>query len=115
MNKDVGKTGPDLIDEVVDSIDAMNERQLRCHCRLIEMIGQQQMCTIRELEDKVRKLSEDKLEIKTILSAEIDRSKRIESDRKRDMSVHKAVMFDLIAFGILMIVCIACITSAAVI
>lgn len=171
----------DRVDEVSKSIDMMCMEQLKQHCRLLEMIGQQQMSKIREQEKEIDKLAGEKDAIDVELAVEIecreaierrmeemkaseklaieevdrfllshglpktdgscilesyrkaieafkhiiddldDRTfnlnkmiKEFEADRSDERSEHKAIMFALIAFGILMIVFIVCITWAVV-
>lgn len=166
----------DRVDEISKNIDLMCMGQLKQHCRLLEMIGQQQMSKIREQEKEIDKLAEEKGAIEVELAFEIDGRKKIEkrmeemkaseklavdevdrfmlshgfqktdgsstlssyrsvivefkhiiddlddktfnlnkmieefeADRSSERSEHKAIMFALVSFGILMIVCIACI------
>ena len=164
----------DRIDEIVGSIDDMNGEQLRHHCHLLEMIGQQQMHRIRELEkekgaidielaieiesrETIEKRMEEmkaseklaieevdkfllsqglpKIEAPCILESyrsvlkafkhvidslddkQVKLNKEIhafENDRSNDASEHKAIMFALISFGILMVVCIVGLVWTAV-
>lgn len=166
----------DRVDEISKNIDLMCMGQLKQHCRLLEMIGQQQMSKIREQEKEIDKLAEEKCAIEVELELEIDGRKKIEkcleeikaseklaidevdrfmlshgfqktdggstlssyrsvigefkhiiddlddrtfnlnkmieefeADRSSERSEHKAIMFALVSFGILMIVCIVCI------
>lgn len=162
----------DRVDEISKNIDLMCMEQLKQHCRLLEMIGQQQMSRVRELEKEFDKLAEEKGAIEVELAFEIEGRKKIEkhleeikaseklavdevdrfmlshgfqktdgsstlssyrsvigefkhiiddlddktfnlnkmieefeADRSSERSEHKAVMFALVSFGILMIVC----------
>lgn len=171
----------DRIDEIAGNIDEMNGEQLRHHCHLLEMIGQQQMHRIRELEKEFDKLAEEKGAIDVELAIEIEGRETIEkrmeemkaseklaieevdkfllsqglpkieapcilesyrsvlkafkhvidsiddeqvklnkeieafeNDRSNDASEHKAIMFALISFGILMVACTVGIVWTAV-
>lgn len=171
----------DRIDEIAKDIDAMCMEQLKQHCRLLEMIGQQQMSKIREQEKEIDKLAEEKDAIDVELAVEIESREAIEkrmeemkasekqaidevdrfmlshgfqktdgssilssyrsvigefkhiiddlddntfnlnkmieefeADRSNERSEHKAIMFALVSFGILMILCIVCIAWTAV-
>lgn len=174
MTNDSVDTVIDRIDEIVGSIDEMNGEQLRHHCHLLEMIGQQQMHRIRELEEEkgaidielaieiegretIEKRMEEmkaseklaieevdkfllsqglpKIEAPCILESyrsvlkafkhvidslddeQVKLNKEIhafENDRSNDASEHKAIMFALISFGILMVVCIVGLVWTAV-
>lgn len=163
----------DRVDEPAKDIDSMEARQLERHCRLVEMIGQQQMSRIRELERELDELAEEKGAVDVELALEIEGRRKIEkhleevkaseklaidevdrfmlshgfqktdggstlssyrsviegfkhiiddlddkafnlskmvgefeADRSNDASEHRAIMFALVSFGILMIVCI---------
>ena len=171
----------DRVDEISENINLMCMGQLKQHCRMLEMIGQQQMLKIRELEKENDKLAEEKGAIDVELAFEIEGREAIEkrlevmaasekqaieevdrfllshgfqktegscvlesyryvigtfkhvidslddkavqlnkeirdfeSDRSNDASEHKAIMFALVSFGILMIVCIVGIAWTAV-
>lgn len=180
MSNEARKTEPDC-KEIAKNIDAMNERELRRYCRLIEMIGQQQVDSIRHKNDVIADLIESNQKLKQQLEIARD-NERMLDDQVREMAAtersctedinrflvehgldpiekdqlgictesaldalkrfhdnvssdrraldnerlafkydrhnahqeHKAVMFDLIAFGILMILCIVCIISGMV-
>ena len=174
MRDEIEKAEPDRIEEMAKNIDAMDERQLRRYCRLIEMIGQQQMSDIRRKNDMIAELMASNQELKQQLEiakdserwldkqvremtetersctedinrflvehglesikknqlgicteSALDALKRFydsvssdrmaldnerlafEYDRHNARQKHKAVMFDLVAFGILMVLCIA--------
>lgn len=49
----------DSVDEIAKDIDAMSERELRHHCRSIEMIGKAQAETIKRQRDEIDKLKSD--------------------------------------------------------
>lgn len=162
----------DRVDEISENINLMCMGQLKQHCRMLEMIGQQQMSKIREQEKEIDKLAEEKGAIDVELAVEIEGREVIEkrmeemkaseklaieevnsfllaqglpkieascilescrfalesfrhlmdslyeqeaqlnkeidafeNDRSNDASEHKAIMFALISFGILMAVC----------
>lgn len=54
------KSIADRVDEIDKDIDIMNERQLRQHCRLLGMIGQVQIETIKRQRDEIDELRSDK-------------------------------------------------------
>lgn len=180
MSNEARKTEPDC-KEIAKNIDAMDERQLRRYCRLIEMIGQQQMDSIRHKNDVIAKLTADNQKLEQQLTIAKDNERMLDNqvremaatersctedinrllvehgldpikkdqlgictesaldalkrfydsvysdrvsldnekfafeyDRHRDYQEHKATMFALVTFGILMITCIVCIVSMAV-
>lgn len=76
MSNEARKTEPDC-KEIAKNIDAMNERQLRRYCRLIEMIGQQQMDGIRHKNDVIAELMADNQKLEQQLAIARDNERML--------------------------------------